>query len=62
MNQQTALQRDCIGDDIEKNRWDESATYLSPLDALLAEAPPETEAWRAVNDRLKRAASVALFI
>ncbi|MFZ4700148.1 MAG: Sua5 family C-terminal domain-containing protein [Candidatus Methylumidiphilus sp.] len=31
------------------------------FDALLAEAPPETEAWRAVNDRLKRAASAALF-
>ena len=31
------------------------------FDALLAEAPPDTEAWWAVNDRLKRAASAALF-
>lgn len=31
------------------------------FDTLLAEAPPETESWRAVNDRLKRAASIALF-
>ena len=31
------------------------------FDALLAVAPPDTEAWWAVNDRLKRAASAALF-
>ncbi|MFM8333845.1 MAG: L-threonylcarbamoyladenylate synthase [Candidatus Methylumidiphilus sp.] len=31
------------------------------FDALLAEAPPSLEAWRAVNDRLKRAACVAQF-
>jgi L-threonylcarbamoyladenylate synthase len=25
------------------------------FDVLLAESPPDTEAWQAVNDRLKRA-------
>jgi sulfate adenylyltransferase subunit 2 len=38
MNQQTALQWDSTGDTIEKDRWDESATYFSHLDALEAEA------------------------
>jgi|GEM_PF-5945850 len=36
MNQQTGLQRDYTGDSIENNRWDESATYFSHLDALEA--------------------------
>ena len=36
MLKSTAL--DSTGDTIEKNRWDESATYFSHLDALEAEA------------------------
>lgn len=31
------------------------------FDALLAQAPPPTESWRAVNDRLKRASRVSPF-
>ncbi|NTU66222.1 MAG: sulfate adenylyltransferase subunit CysD, partial [Chloroflexi bacterium] len=38
MNQQTALLWDSTGDDIGRDRWDESATYFSHLDALEAEA------------------------